>query len=108
MAKNVGGWIDLDVFVRFNKLADMMKNYFGKLDIEDLWNALSFRLNREQECKEDGQSNLLEIRKNEAGTKQIRRSKQLKAKSAEDVEKCTVYIENLPPFVTNDSLKKIR
>ena len=107
MSKNVGGWIDLDTFLRFNKLADMMKNYFDRLDIEDLWNALSFRLNREQKGVDGGPSSLLEIRKNEAGTKQIRRNKPLKTKSTEEVEKCTVYIENLPPFVTNDSLKKM-
>jgi len=106
MLKIEGGWIDLNVFLRFNKLAEMMKNYFGKLDIEDLWTALSYRLNREQKADGNGKSTLLEIR-SEDGTKQIRRNKPINVKSSEDVEKCTVYIENLPPFVTNDSLKKM-
>ena len=106
MSKIEGGWIDLNVFLRFNKLAEMMKNYFGKLDIEDLWTALSYRLNREQKADGNGKSTLLEIR-SEHGTKQIRRNKPINVKSSEDVEKCTVYIENLPPFVTNDSLKKM-
>ena len=106
MSKIEGGWIDLEVFLRFNKLAEMMKNYFEKLDIEDLWNALSFRLNRAKENKDNSPS-LLEIRTTEAGAKQIRRCTPLVAKATENVEKCTVYIENLPPYVTNDSLKKL-
>merc|ERR1712156_200444 len=99
MSKIEGGWIDLAVFLRFNKLAEMMKNYFEKLDIEDLWNALSFRLNRAKENKDNSPS-LLEIRTTEAGAKQIRRCMPLVAKSTENIEKW-------PPYVTNDSLKKL-
>jgi La-related protein 7 len=108
ISKSEGGWLNLDIFLRFNKLVEMLKNYFGAIDIEDLWNALSFRLNQEKEVKDETKaSNLLEIRKTDDGIKQIRRNKPLTSKATEEVERCTIYIENLPPFVTNDSLKKM-
>ena len=108
MSKNEGGWINLDIFLRFNKLVEMMKMFFGSVDLDDLWNALSFRLNREKEDRDDGEPNsILEIRQLDNGLQQIRRSKPIRVKTVEEVENCTVYIENLPPFVTNDSLKKM-
>ena len=108
MSKDEGGWINLDIFLRFNKLVEMMKMFFGSVDLDDLWNALSFRLNREKEDRDDGEPNsILEIRQLDNGLQQIRRSKPIRIKTVEEVENCTVYIENLPPFVTNDSLKKM-
>ena len=86
----------------------MMKTFFGRLDIDDLWTALSFRLEREKDDKSTPEIiSLLEIRKNETGVKQVRRSKPLKLKAPDVAERCTIYIENLPSFVTNDSLKKM-
>ena len=107
IGKTEGGWLNLDIFLRFNKLVEMMKTNFGVATIEDLWNSLSFRLNREKADETKDSNSILEIRENEMGVKQVRRSKPLKIKTPEDVEKCTIYIENLPPFVTHDSLKKM-
>ena len=91
ISNSKGGWLNLDIFLRFNKLVDMLKNCFGAIDIEDLWNALSFRLNREKEVKDSSDSNcLLEIRKTDDGIKQIRRNRPLKSKTAEEVERCTI------------------
>ena len=108
ISKDEGGWVNLDIFLRFNKLVEMMKMFFGSVDLDDLWNALSFRLKREKEDRDDGEPNsILEIRQQDNGLQQIRRSKPIRVKTVEEVENCTVYIENLPPFVTNDSLKKM-
>ena len=35
------GWISLDIFLRFNKLVDMLKKGFGRADLDDLWKALT-------------------------------------------------------------------
>lgn len=106
-SKTEGGWIDLDIFLRFNKIAEMMKTFFGRLHTEDLWNAISFGLVRNKDDGQENNNNLLQIRETEGGVKQVRRSKPLQLKAGEDVEKSTIYIENVPSFVTNDSLKKM-
>lgn len=52
ISKNEGGWIDLEIFLRFNKLAEMMKTFFGGLEIDDLWTALSLQSDDEVEEKD--------------------------------------------------------
>ena len=35
-------WLDLDIFLTFNKLASMLREYFGQADTtDDLWKAVS-------------------------------------------------------------------
>ena len=34
-------WVDLDVFAKFNKLTSMMAQQFGRVDLDDLWKALT-------------------------------------------------------------------
>ena len=35
-------WLDLDIFLTFNKLASMLRDYFGQADTtDDLWKAVS-------------------------------------------------------------------
>ncbi|TRY61566.1 hypothetical protein TCAL_05696 [Tigriopus californicus] len=87
-------WLDLEVFLKFNKLVSMLDQSFARIDLEDLWTALS-----------KIQSDLLEIREQTDGKRQIRRKLPLKVKENED--ECTIYVENIPPNVSNDCLRKL-
>ena len=88
-------WIDLSIFLKFNKLVDMLKLGFGRVDLEDLWTALNVVPSQVFNIREEGD------------VKQIGKAQPLQAKDPEATEKCTVYVENLPPFVTIDSLRAL-
>lgn len=87
-------WLDLEVFLKFNKLISMLEQSFARIDLEDLWTGLS-----------KIQSDLLEIREQSDGKRQIRRKLPVKIKDNED--ECTIYVENIPPNVSNDCLRKL-
>lgn len=94
--ENDGPWMDLDVFLTFNKLADILLAAFGRVSVDDIWAALVAV-----------PSDLLEVRESPPPTKvrQVRRTKPVVAKEPEAVDLCTVYVENLPAGATNDWLK---
>ncbi len=45
MATRIGeqgmDWVDLDIFLKFNKLTSMMEAGMGRIELQDLWKALS-------------------------------------------------------------------
>ena len=57
------GWVDLDIFAKFNKLVDMLKKGFGSDDLNILWKALnkidSDLLEIQEVEAKDGQSHTL-------------------------------------------------
>ena len=36
-----GQWVDLEAFQKFNKLISLLGQHFGRVDLQDLWKALT-------------------------------------------------------------------
>lgn len=91
--KNSDDLVDLTTFLTFNKLAMMLRASFDRLEVEDLYLALK-----------STPSDLIKVVDGENGEKLVGRRQPMTSKTPESSEKCTVYVENLPPFATIDSL----
>ena len=93
-------WIKLDVFLTFNKLVDMLREFFGRAETtDDLWKALK-----------SIPSEVFEIREDETTKeRQIKRKKPLHdaMQSAANEESRTIYVERLPLNVNIDMLKQL-
>ena len=84
-------WLDLDIFLTFNKLASMLREYFGQADTtDDLWKAV---------CSMP--SEVYEVRHAEQGDKirQIRRRKRIPEPEKDDQR--VIYVEHLDPNVVS-------
>lgn len=82
-------WVPLAVFEKFNKIKELLCE-LGDDDVEKhILKAL-----------EVGSSSFFEISEDK---KKLKRATELKEK--DDVEECTVYVENLPKETTHESLK---
>jgi len=85
-------WVELAVFEKFNKMKTMMAEL-----VKD-GNSVQHHLARALEVKK---SSLLEI--SEDGTK-VKRLNKLQDK--EDIEDCTIYVENIAPDASHEVVKK--
>ena len=76
-------WLDLQMFLTFNKLASMLREFFGRADsTDDLWKALKSMDSEHFEVREKGE------------LRQIRRLRPLPQQpSNETVEARTIYVE---------------
>ncbi len=90
-----GPWVDLNIFLRFNKLASMLTVAFGRPSTDDLWKAFI--------CIK---SSLLEVREVE-GQRQVKRKIPFRPRPAEDEEACTLYVEKLPATATMESVRSL-
>jgi La-related protein 7 len=89
-----GSWIDLDTFLKFNKINAILSEAFGHPDIDELWKALSKM-----------ESSLLSVRENDAGVRQVGRKFPHVPRSKEDEESRTIYVENVPCGSNPDVVK---
>jgi len=91
-------WIDLKVFLTFNKLVAMLNNLFGHAEnTDDLWKALS--------CIS---SDIFEIRENPEQERQIKRRNEIPKPRVEgEADSKTIYVEKLPANVTLEMLQHI-
>ena len=94
-------WLDLNLFLTFNKLASMLRELFGRTDTtDDLWKALKSMT-----------SEIFEVRENGESVRQIRRIKPLPEQpNIESVEARTIYVElNYvdPSTITNDMIRHV-
>lgn len=89
-------WLDLDEFLKFNKLVGMLDQFFGRhANTDDLWAALK-----------SVPSELLEIEEDENGKRRIKRTKPYDYGTSKDShEGKTIYVERLPIHVDIDALK---
>ncbi len=98
-------WVDLDIFLKFNKLTTMMESGMGRTELDDLWRAMSkVRCNKDQYkinyagqwhlalflffffLKVGSESELLETREDpETGKRQVRRKREFVAKTPAEV-----------------------
>ena len=85
-------WVELTVFENFNKLKTMMA------DLVEDGNSVQHHLARALEVKK---SSMLVV--SEDGTK-VKRLTQVQEK--EDIEECTIYVENIAPDATHELIKK--
>ena len=90
-------WLNLDVFLTFNKLNWMLRETFGQAnDTEDLWAALKAI-----------PSEIFEIRENEFGRRQIKRKYPLVVLDERGNDSRTIYIERIPDNADIDILKHV-
>ena len=68
----------------------------GRLELDDLWSALS-----------NVPSEIWQVGISDQGVKQIKRRKEFVEKDPAETEPRTVYVENLPPFATIESLSQL-
>ena len=89
-------WIDLKVFLTFNKLVAMLRNFFGHAETtDDLWTALK-----------SISSEVFEIAENP--DRQIKRKLELPRPHADgEADSRTIYVEKLPVNVTLEMLQHI-
>ena len=88
-------WIDLDIFLTFNKISWMLRETFGHSDnTDDLWTALKAI-----------PSDIFEIR--DDSKRQIKRKKPLLLIDERGNDLRTIYIERIPPNVDHDILKHV-
>jgi La-related protein 7 len=91
-------WIDLDIFLTFNKLAGILREYFGQAETtDDLYHALN-----------SISSDIFEVRQvAETGLRQVKRRKAMPTQNREVEEARTLYVERLSPNVDIDTLKQV-
>ena len=90
-------WFDLSVFLKFNKLVGMLREFFGHADnTDDLWSAMK-KINSE----------VFEIREDpDSGERQVKRRRPLPT-NTENADVRTIYVERLPPNVTIENLRHV-
>ena len=88
-------WIDLKVFLTFNKLVAMLQNFFGRAETtDDLWAALSAI-----------PSDIFEIQENPE--RQIKRKNEIPTRVEGEADSKTIYVEKLPVNVTLEMLQHV-
>jgi len=93
---DAGGQADLEVFLKFNKLAAIMKEGCGRVDSEDLWKALDKLGSELVGVKQDVES----------GKRLVFRKKPFRPLDAATEEARTLYVEGLEANVTHEALEK--
>jgi len=88
-------WIPLDIFLTFNKLVGMLKEFFGRADsTEDLWKALK-----------SIESEVFEVEETSESGRRIKRKRPLPIGDLSESK--TIYVERLPPNVTLEMLQDL-
>jgi len=93
-------WIDIEIFLKFNKLTAILFESFGQAETtDDLWSALKAIPSEVFEIRE--------VSENGSSCRQIKRKNPLIMYNEQGNDSKTIYVERIPPNVDIDTLRHV-